>query len=151
MCKCDVKSLVFDQQNTTIPQIPLSTPSRAVLLPDAGLMFQNINPELFLHSPTHSVLLYLSFSVFCTSLLWLWSSARHSWNTGHGLVCHSVVWLQHISIPSLTFPCSLFAFPFPGLTRVQLMGHGEAGKYPQLRSGQHTTIHIMVPNLNSLC
>lgn len=45
----------------------------------------------------------LSCSVYI-SLLWPWSWARHSWNTGLQLVCHSVVWMYPFSLSAL-FPC----------------------------------------------
>ena len=78
----------------------------------ASFVFQNINYKLFLLSSAHSALLSLSVSLFFTSLLWLWSCACRSWNTGLWLVCSSVVWMQHISFPSMLSPAFYSLYPF---------------------------------------
>ena len=62
---------------------------------------QNILYKLFSVSSTRS-------DSFCplvwTSLLWPQSWVCHNWSAGLWLVCHDVVWMKLISIPSVHFP-----------------------------------------------
>lgn len=71
-------------------------------------VFPNTEYKLFFLSSTDSPL-FFCFTV-CISLLWLWSWAHHSWNTGLGLVCHSVVWMH--PFPLCLFPVFIHSHRF---------------------------------------
>lgn len=120
---------VFSWQKQKMPQIPFSTRHASTVGFVSGWFCV---PKHQLQTAPPLLLLSSFCSTVCTSLLWLWSWARRSWNTGLWLVCHSVVWMHHMSVPSLPF-LHLFSLVWPecscrfmqrlGNTRIRLSLH----------------------------
>lgn len=112
-----------------------------------GLCFRTV-----LYSKTSTISCSASFQLH-SDLDWCWQSwVYHSWNIGLWLVCHCVVWMQHISIPFLLSPCVLCS-SFPSSDQSAAVGSPRGWEIPTATSHctalQSTIIHGIFKCLHS--
>lgn len=93
-----------------------------------GLCFRTV-----LYSKTSTTSCSASFQLH-SCLDWCWQSwVYHSWNIGLWLVCHCVVWMQHIPIPFLLSPCILCS-SFPSSDQSAAVGSPRGWEIPTATS-----------------